>query len=138
MVTFLDPVIIRSHVLKPSSVPGDVILESFASLQVIEGGDDKFWSSLGLKPFFHRLEKEEILYVPTGHLLVEKTGASSMIYGARKSFIVADSTAASNYAACKELLAKDGKDVEKMEKVHECLKAALQAAAAVTEVKAEG
>eukprot|EP00913_Durusdinium_trenchii_P011745 g11031.t1 len=96
---------------------------------VVQSGDSDFWTKLGLKPWFHNLKKEEIMFTPTGHMVIEKTGQASMIYGARKSFIIADKDAADNYTCCKDLMHKDGKDVERMDQVLQCLKGCSQAAA---------
>lgn len=95
----------------------------------MQSGDSDFWTKLGLKPWFHNLKKEEIMFTPTGHMVIEKTGQASMIYGARKSFIIADKDAADNYTCCKDLMHKDGKDVERMDQVLQCLKGCSQAAA---------
>ena len=44
-----------------------------------------------------------------------------MIYGARKSFIVAGESAIKNYGACVTLQEKEGKNVVKMKQVVEAL-----------------
>ncbi|CAE7334150.1 unnamed protein product [Symbiodinium pilosum] len=89
--------------------------------QALEALDESSWKSLGVKPFHHKLVREDIVYVPTGHVLLERTGASTMIYGARKSFIVAGESAIKNYGACVTLQEKEGKNVVKMKQVVEAL-----------------
>ena len=69
------------------------------------------------KPHYHKLVKDELLFVPTGYILMERTGSSTMIYGARKSFVIADGNALKNYGICKTLQEQDGKNVEKMAQV---------------------
>ena len=44
-----------------------------------------------------------------------------MIYGARKSFVIAGDSAIKNYAACVTLQEKEGKNVVKMKQVLEAL-----------------
>ena len=88
--------------------------------------DVDFWKKLGVSPFHHKLQREEILYVPTGYVLAERTSEATMIYGARKSFIFAHDTALTAYTQCLSLMQGDGKSLEKMELVANTLKAALE------------
>ena len=76
---------------------------------------------MGIKPYYHKLQKDEVLFVPMGYLLMERSGASTMLYGAWKSFIMHENNAEGNYIACKDLQAKDGKNVEKMQQVLDCI-----------------
>ncbi|CAE7630094.1 unnamed protein product [Symbiodinium necroappetens] len=83
--------------------------------------DGAVWKAMGVKPYYHKLEKDQVLFVPMGYLLMERSGASTMNYGARKSFIMHEGHAIENYTACKSLQAKDGKNVEKMQQVLDCI-----------------
>ncbi|CAE7864568.1 Tnr, partial [Symbiodinium necroappetens] len=77
-----------------------------------------------LKPTYHLLKKDEVLFTPVGHMVVEKTSASTMIYGARKSVLFKGIEAITEYAQCVALAQKDGKNTEKMVQVQDALKAA--------------
>ena len=77
-----------------------------------------------LKPTYHLLKKDEVLFTPVGHMVIEKTSASTMIYGARKSVLFKGIEAITEYAQCVALAQKDGKNTEKMVQVQDALKAA--------------
>ena len=68
----------------------------------------------------HTLSVGEVLYLPTGVGVIEKCPPDqSFIYGMRKSFLC--KTGASAYAAVLKLFAEDGRNVDKMRKIHEAL-----------------
>ena len=67
------------------------------------------------------------MHIPTGHAVCERTGSATMIYGARKSYIFADASAASMYLNCVQMVTADGKIVKRMEQVHGALKTAIAA-----------
>ena len=81
-----------------------------------------------LKPSFHLLKKDQVMYIPVGYILAERTTAGPMIYGSRKSFIIADSQAHVEYSKVVELCSKDGKGIERMQQVQQALKSALDPA----------
>jgi hypothetical protein len=60
------------------------------------------------------LKKEQLLYIPTGWICLEKCGQETMIYGVRKSYFFRSAAAVANYTAAKQLLDGDGKGTEKM------------------------
>ena len=96
--------------------------------QAVEDLSSETWKQLSkdIGLTCHTLSKEQVLYVPTGYMTVERSSSSPMIYGARKSFFLVDAKSAvvSLYALCVELSSKDGKNVDKMNEVLGCLKSA--------------
>ena len=85
----------------------------------------KLIASKDLEVSFHTLVKDEMMYIPTGHLMVERSLASPMIYGVRKSFYLANAAASSEYALAVDMKAKDGSNTERMNEVLSRLKSAV-------------
>ena len=87
------------------------------------------WTKLiganSISVFFHALKKDEVMYLPTGHFVMERTLASPMIYGVRKSFFLSHVSASADYGFCLDLKGKDGGNLDKMHEVHSRLKAAV-------------
>ena len=102
------------------------VLFMFAT-QAIFSYDVDAWIKLGMKPAYHKLQKDEMMYMPAGYIVAERTSTAPMIYGTRKSYFFAEAGAAANFAHCLHLSNADGKDVERMEQVHASLKAAVAA-----------
>ena len=63
------------------------------------------------------LAKGSLFYVPCGWFLVEKVDQGPLRFGLRKSIFIATESRKESYVAAKELLAKDGNQVENMEKL---------------------
>ncbi|CAE7796767.1 unnamed protein product [Symbiodinium necroappetens] len=69
----------------------------------------------------HTLTTGEALYLPTGVAVIEKCPPNqAFIYGMRKSFLCKPD--ASNYEAVLNLFTEDGRNIDRMTKIHEALK----------------
>ena len=104
-----------THILKAWQAVGDMSTETWRKL--IANND--------LEVSFHALAKDEVMYIPTGHVVIERSHASPMIYGARKSFYLANAAASSEYALTVDLKAKDGNNIGRMNEVLSRLKSAV-------------
>ena len=78
-----------------------------------------------VKPVYHVLKKDQVLYVPTGFVVAERSAATTMNYGARKSFFFSEASAVVDYTMCFEMNQKEGKNTEKSQEVLSRLKAAV-------------
>ncbi|CAE7038483.1 Tnr [Symbiodinium sp. CCMP2456] len=85
------------------------------------------WDSMSkhVKPMYHVLKKDQVLYVPTGFVVAERSAATTMNYGARKSFFFSEASAVVDYTMCCEMNQKEGKNTEKSQEVLSRLKAAV-------------
>ncbi|OLP85976.1 Tenascin-R [Symbiodinium microadriaticum] len=121
---YLFPIL---HFVSALKTAGMTVPSSFSELEkAVEDLSSETWKQLSkdIGLTYHTLSKEQVLYVPTGYMTVERSSSSPMIYGARKSFFLVDAKSAvvSLYALCVELSSKDGKNVDKMNEVLGCLK----------------
>eukprot|EP00969_Alexandrium_andersonii_P061557 2713424-Alexandrium_andersonii.AAC.1 len=71
----------------------------------------------GLKLWTRRVMKEELVFVPAGWLVCERSVGGQSIYALRKSYFFKSVTAASNYSAAMELLEAGGRGIDKMRQV---------------------
>ena len=75
---------------------------------------------LGVPVYKCHMDKEIVLWIPAGWVLIEKTGDSALTYGFRKSMFIATSALRSKYEAAKLLLKASGNSTEKMDEVAAC------------------
>ena len=75
--------------------------------------------SKGLKVFRHLAKPEELLYLPTGWLMSERSVTGPLIYGARKSFFLQTAQHKDAYIVAKNLLAGGNHSIHKMDEILE-------------------
>ena len=90
------------------------IVQAFTAEQVQQLKD------LGVPVYKCHMEKEMILWVPAGWLLLEKTGDSALTYGIRKSMFITTSSLRPKYEAAKLLLQASGNVTDVMSQVAGC------------------
>ena len=79
----------------------------------------------------HVLQKDKLLHVPMGWLLLERAPKSqTLIYGVRKSFFTASDKAKAAYAHVLGMFRQDGRNTERMDKIYDKIQECLGAAPA--------
>jgi hypothetical protein len=74
-----------------------------------------------LKVYHIIQHKDTALYIPQGWLALDRHGSSPLIYGARKSFLLSSSTARAEYTLCKNFLANEHKNVDRMDAIQKMM-----------------
>ena len=85
--------------------------EVVASLELLTMTEAKLMIEKGVKFSVVRLEKEKLLAVPAGYIIMERAKAGPKIFGFRKSAFF---DLESSYDIAKVFYANEGKDVQKM------------------------
>jgi hypothetical protein len=70
-----------------------------------------------------KVEKDTLLYVPSGWMIAERSTSGPLVYGIRKSVFVQTADAVDQYASCIKLLGASGTSTDKMDKIQSLLKA---------------
>lgn len=89
-------------------LPGSMSPETPASMMTIYVAEQK--------PY-------ETLYVPAGYIVAEQAHTGGLLYGTRKSVVAATEDNISAYSGLVSLYEKSGKEVGKMKKVLEAMRA---------------
>jgi hypothetical protein len=69
------------------------------------------------KGFAAQICQDDVIFVPPGMVLCEKSTSSILLYGARKSYILKNDAAMESYQICIDMLQASGRDPSKMKSV---------------------
>ena len=72
--------------------------------------------------YFCQLAAGDVIYVPQGWICCERATSGALLYGVRKSFMVATQEGAANYNASVSVLRRSKRDVTKMEAIAALMK----------------
>ena len=73
--------------------------------------------SKGAKVVYHKTSAEDMMYIPAGQILVEKSSEDSLIYGMRKSFLFNDPSGQQSFSKVVDLKKASGQSAAKMKQV---------------------
>ena len=88
--------------------------EVVTSLELLTMTEAKLMIEKGVKFSVVRLEKEKLLAVPAGYIIMERAKAGPKIFGFRKSAFFDLESSKASYGIAKVFYANEGKDVQKM------------------------
>ena len=69
------------------------------------------------KGFAAQICQDDVIFVPPGMVLCEKSTSSVLLYGARKSYLLKNDAAMASYQICIDMLAASGRDPSKMKSI---------------------
>ena len=67
--------------------------------------------------FSTQICQDDVIFVPPGMVLCEKSTSSVLLYGARKSYLLKDDAAMESYQKCIEMLEASGRNPSKMKSI---------------------
>ena len=107
--------------MKKLSRPAEKLNDVIEAVQGLSEQDLKKLQGEGVKIFYHKLEKEQMVWIPCGWVLIEPVKSSNLIYGVRKSVLLRTAKVIESYKAAKDWLTASGSNVAKMGDVLDCL-----------------
>ena len=78
--------------------------------------------SLVSKGYAVNIAQDDVIYIPPGMILCEKSSSSVLLYGGRKSYILNNTDCMKSYQDCIDMLKASSRDPSKMESVVELYK----------------
>eukprot|EP00435_Cladocopium_sp_Y103_P075887 s7_g68.t1 len=99
-------------------------LEKMTEFALSLTGDDPIVA----KGFAAQICQDDVIFVPPGMVLCEKSTSSVLLYGARKSYLLKDEAAMESYEKCIDMLEASGRDPSKMKSIVQLYKSAVQEA----------
>jgi len=72
--------------------------------------------------WYHMAKPDEVVYVPTGFMTIERADNGPLIYGVRKSLLFDTPAAVKNYSQAIQLIAQGGGNTDNMEKIKKLFK----------------
>ena len=69
------------------------------------------------KGFSAQISQDDVIFVPPGMVLCEKSTSSVLLYGARKSYVLKNDAAMKSYEICIDMLEASGRDPSKMKSI---------------------
>ena len=73
-----------------------------------------------IKIFQTTMQADDVVYVPTGWLIAERSSSTVKVYGVRKSLFVQSTNARVSFAAAVDLLSRSNRDSSKMAAILKC------------------
>ena len=74
------------------------------------------------KGYAVNVSQDDVVYIPPGMILCEKSSSSALLYGGRKSYILKNEDCMQSYQGCIDMLKASSRDPSKMESVVELYK----------------
>ena len=108
------------EVMKETQALEDIVLDSVMAfvLAVSDSEACCYWSKL--KGSFVVLKPDDVLFMPAGWVVCERSSASVLVYGVRKSYLLPGEDSKNNFSEACELLKRSGRDPTKMFEVLAC------------------
>ena len=103
------------------AVSSEKLNDVIEAVQGLSEQDLKKLQGEGVKIFYHKLEKEQMVWIPCGWVLIERVKSSNLTYGVRKSVFLRIAKVIESYKAAKDWLIASGSNVAKIGDVLDCL-----------------
>ena len=106
------------EVMKETKPLTDITLDAIMAFLLAVNESSPHWAKL--KGYFAFLKADDVLFVPAGWVVAERSSSSLLLYGVRKSFLPTSHASKENFQCAVDCLKRSQRDSSKMEAVLAC------------------